>query len=291
MSKKPRRTVIGERKICIFCARRDAKISAEHIWPVWSHGLFGELPDSYHRVTTHLTGGRNVGEATKWERAGKAFTRTIRVACVDCNSGWMSNLENRVKPFLGPMMKGQWIALNADARSVVAKWIAMKVISFDSSDYIGPVKDIPRKHVYDQPIRSAMMERGEVPLNFYIWLASGGGPKWRCYLWQHSIPVSVAPQNLILPQPYKPKKPTKPNLQLTTFGIGDVVAHIIAATEPGILETLPLRYPSGLSRLWPLASEDLVWPAATKFGDAEIDLIAHIAQHQLIGNPGIGYVP
>ena len=40
-------------------------------------------------------------------RQGGAITKKLRVVCETCNNEWMSEIEDRVKPILAPLILGQ----------------------------------------------------------------------------------------------------------------------------------------------------------------------------------------
>lgn len=49
----------------------------------------------------------------------------LKVACVSCNTGWMSQLQQRTKPILLPLLLGQRVIVSRKQQSVLAAWVTM----------------------------------------------------------------------------------------------------------------------------------------------------------------------
>src|SRR5258708_12778933 len=79
---------------CAYCANDASEMrSGEHICSAWIGKLFG--PQEYNWTRSSL----RTGKVRRWKK--KAADEKIRdVVCSDCNSGWMSELENEAKPAL-----------------------------------------------------------------------------------------------------------------------------------------------------------------------------------------------
>ena len=113
-------------EICIFCQARRAN-SREHWPPKWMQSISPSTGFAHAvsiRRETPLTGyGHQLGVKSK----------TIRVVCSICNSGWMSALQNRAKHILYPDAK-QNIAesgfrgaqfLDSDDQHFLRRWFLM----------------------------------------------------------------------------------------------------------------------------------------------------------------------
>lgn len=94
---------------CIFCGSRE-NISQEHVVPNWlrkviprvdeSHGFTGfsirRLPDAKSII---YQPGIAFAE-------GNIANRRVYMVCQRCNNGWMSRLQNELKPILTPLILG-----------------------------------------------------------------------------------------------------------------------------------------------------------------------------------------
>ncbi len=54
--------------------------------------------------------------------SGRMLTAQVKAVCEPCNSGWMSVLEGRAKPYLLPMIKGEIVELVPEAQEILATW-------------------------------------------------------------------------------------------------------------------------------------------------------------------------
>lgn len=106
--------------ICTFCGKNDAKPSKEHIIPKW---MSREFPDSTWELTNRLT---------KYVRKSTKYVHLIaRYPCMNCNSGWMSDLEQLASPILIPLMHGQPATLSVHDQVTIRTWFFMKTVMFD----------------------------------------------------------------------------------------------------------------------------------------------------------------
>jgi len=103
-------------RYCVFCGT--TPLTLEHNPPQWINEFCSDLDHGgtttffTDRSRTHPRGASHTVAAT----AG-------RVVCGRCNNGWMSNLENAVKPVLGPMTQGHGTRLTKERQGVLAEWL------------------------------------------------------------------------------------------------------------------------------------------------------------------------
>jgi hypothetical protein len=76
----------------------------------------------------------------------------------------MSRLERDARPFLEPLVEGSPIALDVEQTTLVARWIAMKVMVIEHS--------APDNAVTTRYHREMLRHRGEIPEFYRIYLAS-----------------------------------------------------------------------------------------------------------------------
>lgn len=141
---------------CRFCGATDRKITNEHVWPEW--------------LADFLPGMPPLGQAERWssgvghERFRQPFlSATVRVFCEECNSGWMSDLENVAKPIVGPMVTGQALELDAAAQEIVANWVALKgLVAVQTSKVEQPIPEYHYGRVHHF--------RGAPPNTMRVWI-------------------------------------------------------------------------------------------------------------------------
>ena len=117
---------------CLFCDQA-GKLTHEHLNPDW---LRRYIPTT-QRLKTHHRGymrqlddsGRSqVVEESHRIRPGDPYANRMKIVCGRCNSGWMSQLQQRAKPLLLPMILGQWRPLSPAEQETLATWMTMSVI-------------------------------------------------------------------------------------------------------------------------------------------------------------------
>src|SRR5260370_16654387 len=102
---------MGKGEGCGVCAEA-ANITGEHLWSDWVGKKVGE-----GRVGVNREGAS--GAAKRWFK--KTLDEKTNVVCKDCNSGWMSKLENKVKAVIGDMaLHGTPKVLQPDEVAVLA---------------------------------------------------------------------------------------------------------------------------------------------------------------------------
>ena len=109
------------RKLCPFCREPLTKSNAtnEHVIPQWLLREFGIADETISPVKWQR------GKAPSW-RVHQWSRLVVGCVCASCNSGWLSNLENAVKPLIPSIASGERrVASLTDAESLVlARWAA-----------------------------------------------------------------------------------------------------------------------------------------------------------------------
>jgi hypothetical protein len=93
---------------------------------------------------------------------------TVKCVCEQCNNGWMSRLENRVRPHLEPLLTGQPRVLDAEAQTTISTWAVKTTMVLEGMD-----PDAKRN--YSQLQRERFRLRASVPWRTSIWLAASAG--------------------------------------------------------------------------------------------------------------------
>ena len=104
--------------LCGFCGSATAKITNEYILGQWIGPLFGAgKPDLIVRNTFKL-------DDTAFQPwLTYRLDQRVRMACETCNNGWMSDLENTVRPIITPMILGHArVLLTLRDQIAIATW-------------------------------------------------------------------------------------------------------------------------------------------------------------------------
>ncbi len=141
---------------CIFCGARAN--SREDVWPRW---ILQRFRPPVSGVFGHV-GGDAYGDP------GRSTVR-LRCVCGDCNTGWMSRLEEECIPVLSSMAQDVAMPLDMEQRALVAAWAVKTAMVWE---FFAPVDTAP---YYLGSERAAMRVDRTIPDNTDVWLARYGG--------------------------------------------------------------------------------------------------------------------
>ncbi len=137
--------------ICIYCGRPGS--SKEHVWPKWvrTHALKVmniKIANFQSYSGTHDRVGRDPVSIMRKEGHSR-LSLTIRHACQECNTGWMSNLEEVAIPIVKPMIEGKKTRLTLDETKILRAWATKTALHFilDGEESFG--KLIPPGFAHD----------------------------------------------------------------------------------------------------------------------------------------------
>jgi hypothetical protein len=105
-------------------------MTGEHLWSEWMHPYLPKLEDPKKEEFYRIVRGKFGPTETVRKRSqqGHTYTKTIRAVCRLCNTGWMSSVEEPVKPVLIPVLQGQRFKLPRTAQHRLATWITLKML-------------------------------------------------------------------------------------------------------------------------------------------------------------------
>lgn len=243
---------------CIFCGK--GNLSKEHFWPEWTSSLLPSYPANQHverlQIITRVT--KLKGPPLVRTKPGNAWTKKIRVVCKACNNGWMSVLETAVRPILTPLICTTPHTIDAAPSLVLARWVALKIMVGEHNQRGDAVTSPEERRVFQESL--------EIPKNFRIWIAKCGVGGWETAYFRHSGTVSLTPD-------IRPEHRSK-NIHSVTFGIGDLLVHVLHTTVSGLDLDLNLSQPHVVVPLFPY-SELIDWPTARNLTVNEAAFLAH----------------
>ena len=144
-------------RTCIFCGELAG--SGEHLLPAWLQGVLpSDEPLLHYRQI-----GRDASERQEWIK--RPFREKAGVVCNDCNTGWMSRLENQAKPILSPAVARASLPLRVTLteQRIAAAWALKTVLVFQASQ-TGSVD--PAFHA------RYLRDRQEPPEQVVVWFGS-----------------------------------------------------------------------------------------------------------------------
>jgi len=196
--------------------------------------------------------------------ASVPFDVIVRDICTVCNNGWMSRLEEQVKPFLTPMLLDNPRVLTAVEQHLLATWATKTALTMEGAN-IGGNRYTPESeyHWFHDHV-------GPLP-NAHIWLCRYGG--------QGNWPLSVHQWGMTLNPPGAPvPKPGDPvNGYSVVFAIGPVVFWLWGHSLVGGPYT-QARSDDAHALIWPALGNDVHWPPRrTLQAEAELQALSHLA--------------
>lgn len=252
-------------RTCAFCDHQ-GDLSGEHIWPDWlgRGGHIGTEQEGYEQriwrshgelVVAEPKGQRSKGGQVRHQ--GKPHQKKLRVACRDgCNGGWMSQLEQAVKPSLLPLVKDNDSNLDLHAQRTLASWATKTaMVMWFTSD--GPNGFIKQQ-------RRALREALLPPPGTQVWCGRYDGTEWRLTFHQYYRPVNKHDAGREGPQPVA-------LLQTTTFVMNHLLFFVFSSStghdvSPGFDTTNGRRH---LTRIWPQRRPLAFWPPAETLDDGQ----------------------
>jgi hypothetical protein len=259
----------GRPKKCIFCGgggERGNPMTGEHLWSEWMHPLLPKLEDpkkdEFYRIVRDKYSIDTIQQHTKRQQ-GHTYTKTIKVVCRSCNTGWMSAIEEKVKPDLIPILQGQPVTLDTDAQLSLATWVTLKILVIEN------------EYISDRVIQPAALRlfrsHQTIPRGTKIWIAYHDAPEWYAGYGVQSLQASTTLEPPII----RGRK----NIQAIGFGVGHLFAFSYLSTLASFEFDLdPMENIGIVRRLWLPRPTMVTWPMRTISGD-DLDRLAHFVEH------------
>ena len=259
MSKSPNR--------CIFCG--SPNLTYEHVFSKWTHKFLeprqkgkalAEIARKYpYRSESNVV--KLLGQVRDW-----------KVLCVcggthlTCNNGWMRAIEEKAKPVLLPLIKGDDTRVLPSDQRIIATWAILKAIvgEYDGR-YVTNVHYKQRRYLMDHlfpPERGWGVWIGHFVRNSWV-------PEWV------SCPFLLLPDHVISRRLSK-HEATYFNSCASTQVVGKLFIHVVHSPMPRFIARLRFPTPQrgALFRIWPPSSTSIKWPSST-LGDRDADSIAN----------------
>jgi hypothetical protein len=221
------------------------------MWPDWLRDHVPRRITSRGQQSVTLYKDREP-EHTVRHRTGDPHAARLRIVCEICNTGWMSRLQEQTKAILVPMLAGNNVTLYPKDQKLLARWIAMFVMTNEFSN------NDQTKIAISARERTFVMNRNRAPANWRIWIGrferSDADGLWA----HHSIPISDKRHPIDMTEDDRPIA----NTQATTFAIGDIYVTVLSSAITEIVRRWHFG-PRGaqlLKQIWPTIHRAVHWP-------------------------------
>jgi hypothetical protein len=141
-------------RTCMFCQEQVS--SREDIWPQW---LTKRFPLSDASRMEAERGGHKLGT---WQTKTPQLL-PAKCVCGNCNNGWMSKLENEMKPIVDSILDEQFRALDVSSQAVIAVWAIKTAMALEALY-------LERGFFYSENERQNMRAVSAIPERTSIWI-------------------------------------------------------------------------------------------------------------------------
>ncbi len=264
-------------RVCVFCGG-EGPLTLEHVFPQWALPYLRALG----QPRTAVRSDSAMESHHAWRTS--AVDLKARKICGRCNGGWMSAIESRARPILGPLIRSTGACAFTDDEAVVlGTWVAKTVLTA-SLLHANEGAAIPRKYY-----REMFLERK---------------PFQDCVIW-------IAPYE-VGEYPVSSSAVAIPDIEgfRVTGNVGCLAYQLTGGEgmKEGGLVIPPENLKSHLTQIWPLLSSGTcreidellmkMWPGASHRGrapggmnDAELRELSEIGTRPWRSGTGSAGVP
>jgi hypothetical protein len=225
-------------------------MTGEHLWSAWAGELFGEKNYVHSRKEED-------GRVITWQ--GRELNVKAKVVCGECNHGWMSDLESRMKGVAADMVaRGSRTSLGEKEIATIAAFGFLKSV-------VGDYMHENRPPFYTAEERHLFRGALTVPRGVQIWLAGMDGP--------HGVFKSMgaeAPLNT----------PGRIKLNVFTYGLGYLLIQVVGVrwmkksrdkySSPPLLIQDPTQDALSIP-IWPTCDTPVLWPPPLQVPHKSVD--------------------
>lgn len=238
----------------MFC--NTANVTKAHVFAKSWTALFDEPNDTrehevVHRYTDPVTGKKRV------MKRAKTFALTSRKVCGECNGGWLSQLEERVKPLMAAFASNTPVILDADQQADLALWGAV-------ASLIAMSLDLGAADFADPDIARAIHRTRRPTPGMDIWLGanSHGEMGW---FGSHSLNLPHAPEHR--------------GAWGATITFGYAVIHVVSHDLPNQRMRLKHDAHRSLRRIWGSRTQ-VAWPPNLRLRPHDLSPLAMVVGSQ-----------
>jgi hypothetical protein len=244
----------GGGRRCIFC-ESEGPLTREDVIPRWVADILNDMepgdPEPEWRL--HYTAGGLV-ERDRQHPTGDP-TVIVRTVCERCNNGWMSELEERVKPIMEPMIRGQRVTLDVEQQLDVATWASKTVAALEFHEPTTVITRPEDRHLIREQLRP--------PHHHLVRLA-----------YRDEYLESLVVKTLVARSDEAPDE--RPDSFATLLGIGFVIIQVWgghgADTGGGLTRTGTTIDRAVM--VWPPVPRAIDWPPPTPIPEDDFDDLA-----------------
>ncbi len=239
---------------CLFCDA--AGVTKAHVFAKSWTGLFDEPNDTREHEVVHRYTDPDTGKQREMKRA-KTFALISRKVCKTCNSGWLSELEERVKPLMASFAANRPVVLSADEQTDLALWASAATLIAMSMD--------PAAADFADPALAQMLYRTRRPtVGMDIWLGANSHGEMGWFR-SHTLKIPPAPE--------------RQGAWGATIAFGYAVIHVVCHDMPEQRMNLKGDARRSMRRIWG-PQDRVTWPPKLRLRPRDLSPLAVIVGEQ-----------
>lgn len=244
---------------CIFCGER--KLTNEHVIPDWIRQIVPRGPKDSSLFTTYksIDSGRHQNRIrSQTIQQGNPAAKKVRAVCANCNHGWLSTLEEELKPTLVVLVQGHSIELTPWKQRRLATWATKTAMT---AEFLKP------KHAgikFEE--RERLRLHREPSANFDVFVGHYHGRLFNTSMAHHSGHFRYS-------EPVPNERTGPANSQATIILLGALFIQVTSTELENARFNLKDEKISKLRRIWPPSDNILVWPPVRTLSDDDISII------------------
>lgn len=250
--------MIGATRACYFCGAVGG-MSKEHVWPRWLRELSVDLTDT----TTTWSSGFEItapGEVIETPliqttKQGSPITAKVREVCRVCNTGWMSRLEQDVRPIIRQVTIASFplgaTTLGPEEACRLSVW-ALKSAWMRELATPGHRTPTPKMRAY---LKDELMP----PANAQVWAAMHAG---QLDFHARTAQARLAHQDHAWDSGFETR-----HALVCTLTFSRLALLSVTTDGTGVPPMAP--DPTAWTQLWPVG-RSVMWPPSTTVSDAEV---------------------
>jgi uncharacterized protein YlxP (DUF503 family) len=252
---------------CIFCGLYK-QASVEHVISKWIRYALD--------LTSSVTIRAEPSGATAHTQ--HLVVTLCGMVCEECNTGWMHQLEEKVKPFVKPMLINKHgIDLDSTMQRDLARWATMKVLLMEHARrQQKPQLRTTLGYVPSEPELAWIMKEPDPPPRSRVWLGS----------FETEGKYVIETQARLLTAAAAPGGGNPLPSHMTTLTIGCVLVQVF--TTNFVLADVqslqhydadpPEPYDKALLRIWPIKQPVVHWPPSHHVSNRVFDQVVNWSQ-------------
>jgi len=211
-------------------------VTKAHVFAESWTSLFDEPNDTREHEVVHRYVDPNTGERRVLKRA-RTFALYSRKVCGACNSGWLNELEARVRPLMAHFAANTPITLNAEEQADLALWSVVAAL-------IAMSNDPDAAGFADPAIAYTIFQEGRPPDEMNVWLGANSHGEMGWFR-SHTLNLASAPEQT--------------GAWGATISFGYAVMHMVFHGLPNQRMRLRQDAQRSLRRIW-TPRDRVAWP-------------------------------